>query len=93
MQLHDNGDFKFKGEYLNGKKNGKGKEYYYKKGKIRFDGEYLNDLKWNGKGYDWANNKIYELINGCGKVEDIDDDDYLLFEGEYLNGKINGKGW
>ena len=58
-EYYYNGNLKFKGEYLNGKINGKGKEYYYKKGKIRFDGEYLNDLKWNGEGYDWANNKRY----------------------------------
>ena len=33
-----------RGEYLNGKRNGKGKEYY-KNGNIRFDGEYLNGEK------------------------------------------------
>ena len=31
----------FEGEYLNGKKNGKGKEYYFN-GKLKFQGEYLN---------------------------------------------------
>ncbi len=31
----------FKGEYLNGKKNGKGKEYFGD-GTIKFEGEYLN---------------------------------------------------
>ena len=39
----------FEGEYLNGKRNGKGKEYY-KDGKIKFEGEYLKHKKWNGKG-------------------------------------------
>ena len=39
---------KFEGEYLNGKKNGKAKEYN-KDGKLEFDGEYLNG-KRNGKG-------------------------------------------
>ena len=32
----------FEGEYLNGERSGKGKEYY-KDGKLRFDGEYLNN--------------------------------------------------
>ena len=38
----------FEGEYLNCKRNGKGKEYFYD-GKLRFEGEYLNG-KRNGKG-------------------------------------------
>ena len=47
----------FEGEYLNGKPNGKGKEYYYD-GKLCFEGEYLYDKKWNGKGYDENGNII-----------------------------------
>ena len=47
----------FEGEYLYGKKNGKGKEYYFV-GKLKFEGEYLNDIKWNGKGYDKSKNVI-----------------------------------
>ena len=35
------GKLKFEGEYLNGKRNGKGKEYYYDD-KLEFEGEYLN---------------------------------------------------
>ena len=31
----------FEGEYINGKKNGKGKEYYYGS-ELMFEGEYLN---------------------------------------------------
>ena len=38
---------RFEGEYLNGEKNGKGKEYYGDK--LEFEGEYLNG-KRNGKG-------------------------------------------
>ena len=34
----------FEGEYLNGERNGKGKEYYFD-GKIKFDGRYLNGKK------------------------------------------------
>ena len=42
------GNLKFEGEYLNGEKNGKGKEYYYN-GKLEFEVEYLVG-KRNGIG-------------------------------------------
>ena len=81
----------YEGEYLNGQRNGKGKEYDYDGHKIKFEGEYKNDLRWNGKGYD--NNKIvYELKNGNGYVKEYYDNVKLRFEVEYLNGKRNGKG-
>ena len=35
-----NGNLKFQGEYLNDKRNGKGKEYY-DNGNLYFEGEYL----------------------------------------------------
>ena len=44
----------FKGEFLNGEKNGKGKEFY--NGFLEFEGEYLNG-KRNGKGKKFNNNK------------------------------------
>ena len=78
-------------EYINGKRNGKGKEYYYN-GTLKFEGEYLFDKKWNGNGYDEKGNIIYKLIKGNGKVKDYFDDGTLLFEGEYLNGQRHGKG-
>ena len=34
----------FEGEYLNGKRNGKGKEYFYNS-ELKFEGEYLNGEK------------------------------------------------
>ena len=40
----------FVGEYSNGKRNGKGKEYY--NGKLLFEGEYSNG-KRNGKGKEY----------------------------------------
>ena len=43
--------FIFKGEYVNGSRNGKGKEYY-ENGKLIFEGEYLNGQR-NGKGKDY----------------------------------------
>ena len=48
--------------------------------------------KWNGKGFDENGNIIYELINGNGKVKEYNKGGKLEFEGEYLNGKRNGKG-
>ena len=68
----------------------KGKEYIY--GILEYEGEYLLNKKWNGKGYDKKGNIIYELINDNGKVKEYDNYGYLIFEGEYLNGKRNGKG-
>ena len=107
-------DILFEGEYLNGKKHGEGEEYYiansklafkgeylyghrikgkqYYKNKIEFEGEYLYDKKYNGKGYDENGNITYELNNGNGKVKEYTTHGYLLFEGEYLNGKRNGYG-
>ena len=41
----------FEGEYSNGKKNGKGIEYY-DNGKKKFEGEYLNGKK-NGEGIEY----------------------------------------
>jgi len=54
-------NIEFEGEYLNGKRNGKGKEYYFN-GNLRFEGDYLNG-KRNGKGkeyYDDCHKIIFE---------------------------------
>ena len=42
-----NNDLLYEGEYVNGKRNGKGKEYY-DDGALEFEGEYING-KRNGK--------------------------------------------
>ena len=65
---------------------------FYINGKLEYEGEYLFDKKWNGKGYNENGNIIYELKNGNGKVKEYFDYKYLRFDGEYLNGKRNGKG-
>ena len=56
----------FEGEYINGEKNGKGKEYHYNS-KLKFEGEYLNDKKiGKGKEY-YENGKLLfegEYLNG-----------------------------
>ena len=80
----------FDGEFFNGFRL-KGKAFI--KGKLEFEGDYLLYNKWNGKGYDENGKVIYELINGTGKVKEYFEPlDRLMFEGEYLNGKRNGKG-
>ena len=79
------------GEYRNGERNGKGKEYS-KFGVLKYEGEYLYDRKQNGKGYDENGNVIYEIINGNGKGAEYNDSRTLIFEGEFSNGKRNGKG-
>jgi len=68
----------------------KGKLYINEK--LEYDGEFLYDKKWNGKGYDGKGNIIYEIKNGNGKIIEYDEFGDILFEGEYLNGKRNGKG-
>ena len=85
------GNLTFEGEYLNGKRNGKGKEYNCY-GNLIFEGEYLNGIKWSGKGYDKQNNTIYVLNNGKGYIKEYNDEGDLYFEGELLNGQRNGKG-
>ena len=100
-EYDNNGKLQFEGEYLYGKRNGKGKLYsngWYEH-YLKFEGEYLNDKK-NGKGKEY--NKHGELIfegeyfngkkNRKGKEYYIDDEGYngkLKFEGEYIFGKRN----
>ena len=54
-----NGVLEFEGEYINGKRNGKGKEYYCN-GKLEFEGEFLND-KRNGEGKDYYDDDTLEF--------------------------------
>ena len=49
----------FEGEYLDGIRNGKGKEYDYY-GQLLFEGEYLNGKRWNGK--EKVYNDVGELL-------------------------------
>ena len=80
IEYDNNGQLRYKGEYLNGKRNGKGKEYD-NNGQIRYEGEYLNG-KRNGKG------KEYNL----GKL--IFEGEYLYnHRRDYVFTKWNGKGY
>ena len=78
----------FEGEFYNDYRI-RGKRYI--KGKLEYEGEYLFNKKWNGKGYDEKGKVIYELKNGTGKVKEYNVNNLLIYEGEYLNGKKNGK--
>ena len=61
-------------------------------GKLLFTGEYLNNKMWNGKVYDDNDDNCYELKNGNGYIKEYNENGILKYEGEYLNGKRNGKG-
>ena len=87
-EYYKNGQLKFEDFYLYGYKL-KGKLYI---NHIEFEGNFLFNNKWHGKGFDKNGNIIYEIINGNGKVKEYFDDGERRFEGEYLNGKRNGKG-
>ena len=83
MRDYDDEKSIYEGEYLNGERNGKGREFK-KLGDslIVFYGEYLNG-KRNGKGKEYLQKDEY-IYDICR--------DKLIFEGEYLNGKRwNGK--
>ena len=51
-----NGELIFEGDYLNGERNGKGKEYNYD-GELIFEGVYLNGEK-NGKGKEYFDDEL-----------------------------------
>ena len=89
-----NNELKFEGKYLNGERNGMGKEYVCNV--LRFEGEYLNGLR-NGKGKEYLGTTLRfegEYLNGKknGKGKEYGFDGELIFEGEYKNDKRNGKG-
>ena len=48
---HYNGDLTYDSEYLNGEKNGEGKEYNALSILI-FEGKYKKDKRWKGKKFD-----------------------------------------
>ena len=85
------GQLLFEGEYKDGKKNKKGIDYY-SSGKLQLEGEYLNGKKWNWKIIDgFNNNKEYIIKNGNGYLKEFQRS-RLLYEGDILNGELNGKG-
>ena len=86
----------FEGEYLNGKRNGKGKEYN-DNWVIKYEGEYLNG-KRNGKGKEYYHDgKLMfegEYLYGFRLKGKEYINEKLEYEGEYLYyTKWNGKGY
>ena len=77
---------KFEGEYLNGERNGIGKEFDHN-GKIIFEGKYLKGKRWIGKYkiYNYSYKLIFksQYINGeiNGDAKEYYDDGSLKFEG------------
>ena len=96
----------FEGEYLNGKRNGKGKEDHWHGG-LKFEGEYLKGKKWNGIEFDAYNKMIYGFKDGEKLIKlknmkqleikgmigkEYNEVGNLIFEGEYNKGnKWDGK--
>ena len=71
---------KYEGEYLNGERHGKGKEYNQEK-QLIYEGEYKNGY-WDGYGKQYADEGIFS----SGRLPQ------LLYEGEFKKGKWDGKG-
>ena len=87
---------KYDGEYLDGKRYGKGKEFDFKKETI-FEGEYLNgERNGQGKEYYFNGKMIFEgkYLNGekNGQGKEYYFNGKIKFEGIYLNGEKNGQG-
>ena len=89
-EFNREGDLLYEGEYINGKRNGKGKTFM--QDDLVFEGEFLDGQEWNGKKYDENGNIEYELKDGKGHVKEYDYSGNLIFEGEYLEGKRYAKG-
>ena len=94
-QKAKNSKIKYEGEYVNGIKEGKGKEYLGDK--LLFEGVYKQGKRWNGNGIEYYGGKIvFEGIYNEGKKWDgkgkeYDHNDKLTFEGEYKEGIKFGK--
>ena len=86
----------FEGEYIKGKRNGKGKEYN-ENGSLIYEGEF-KDGKRNGHGKEYYNNNVLifegEYLNGekNGNGKEYNTKGILIFEGEFQDGqKRKGK--
>ena len=98
-EYDDKNNLIFEGEYLNGKKNRKGKEY--KASKLIFEGEYLNNKIYNGKGkhidYSLFLHYLIESEFEYKNFEKIKEKKYnkgkLIYDMECIDGKLNEKGY
>ena len=85
-EYNSNGNIQFEGEYFNNERYGIGKEYSINE--LLFEGIYLNGKIFSGLKYDILN----QCYNLNGKLKEYYFNGELKYVGEYLNGKINGKG-
>ena len=80
---------RYEGEYLNGERNGKGKEYY-KNGDLEFEGEYLYGYKLKGKYYidDYLEYEGEFLYNKKYNGKGYDENGNIIYELINGNGKV-----
>ena len=96
-QKAKNSKIKYEGEYVNGIKEGKGKEYLGDK--LLFEGEFSQGKRWNGKIKEYDSNGVllfdgeYKEGEKSGVAKEYKLDGELKFEGVYKQGKRwNGNG-
>ena len=91
IKLYDKYNYSFfEGEYINGIRNGKGKEYNHNG--VLFVGEYKDGKRWNGIRLGFNNYVNYILKNGTKYTKDGEEiKEKIFFEGECLNGREIGK--
>ena len=95
IKYYTNGNILYKGDFINGKFEGKGKYFY--ENKEYYIGQYKDGLA-NGKGKIYfENGKIQfvgEFIDGYaeGKGKEYSSDGKILYDGYYVGGLIEGKG-
>jgi len=87
----------FEGKFIQGERNGKGKEYFFN-GTTKFFGDYFHGREWTGEGYDIEGKKIYTLNDGKGIINESikrflkNKIIFIEYKYEYLNGGKNGRG-
>ena len=89
--LGENGNLLYEGEYINGKRNGKGKEYNSEE-QLEYEGDFKNGKKEGiGKAYSKGSILIYEgeykngIRNGKGKTFK---EGKVFFDGEFLDDEL-----
>ena len=89
-EYYENGNLKYEGEYINGERYGKGKEYNKNTGELNFEGEYIYNKKIKGKEYiksklEYEGEYLYDKKwNGKG----YDENGNLIYELINGNGKV-----
>ena len=82
--------FLFEGKFVNGEISGKGKISDEEKKIILFEGDFFQGKIWNRKIFNLKVNIICELIKGKGLIKEYNKNNILKYEGEFLNGELNG---